>query len=177
MKVLVTGAAGALGRLVCDRLAADRTVELFRTDRLPSSTPGHFPCDITDPAAVTDLIGRTRPDRIFHLAGSASGEFERDRAVNADGARFLCEAACALALSARIVVIGSAAEYGLVAPAENPVVVETLTTPVKVLFPVTCALYCVPATVCCIKSPIWTLTDDARVSVPFAAETELIVIA
>ena len=36
------------------RLAADRTVKLFRTDRLPSSTPGHFPCDITDPAAVTD---------------------------------------------------------------------------------------------------------------------------
>ncbi len=121
MKVLVTGAAGGLGRLVCARLADDRAVELFRTDRMPSDAPGHLPCDITDPAAVTALLGRTRPERIYHLAGSATGEYERDRAVNADGARFLCEAVRAPGLRSRIVVIGSAAEYGLIAPAENPV--------------------------------------------------------
>jgi GDP-4-dehydro-6-deoxy-D-mannose reductase len=121
MKVLVTGAAGGLGRLVCARLAADRAVELFPSDRMPSDLPGQLPCDITDPAAVSALLARTRPDRIYHLAGSASGDFARDLAVNADGARHLCEAVRALALPARIVVIGSAAEYGLVAPAENPV--------------------------------------------------------
>jgi GDP-4-dehydro-6-deoxy-D-mannose reductase len=119
--VLVTGASGGLGRLVGGRLEDDRTVELFRTDRMPSDAPGHLPCDITDPAAVTALIGRTRPDRIYHLAGSATGEFARDQAVNADGARYLCEAVHGLALRSRIVVIGSAAEYGLIAATENPV--------------------------------------------------------
>jgi nucleoside-diphosphate-sugar epimerase len=119
--VLVTGAAGGLGRLLCGRLAADGIVELVRTDRTGAEAPGHLPCDITDAAAVAALLGRTRPERIYHLAGSASGDFERDRAVNADGARFLCEAVRGLGLRSRIVVIGSAAEYGLIAPAENPV--------------------------------------------------------
>jgi len=117
----VTGAAGGLGRLLCGRLAEDGTVELVRTDRRGADASGDLPCDITDPAAVAALVGRTRPDRIYHLAGSASGDFERDCAVNADGARFLCEAVRGLGLRSRIVVIGSAAEYGLIAPAENPV--------------------------------------------------------
>jgi nucleoside-diphosphate-sugar epimerase len=121
MRVLVTGANGALGRVLTGRLAGDRGVELVRTDRTPTDAPGHVPCDITDAVAVTALVDRTRPDRIFHLAGSTSGDFERDRAVNADGARFLCEAVRGVGLRARVVVIGSAAEYGLVEPAENPV--------------------------------------------------------
>jgi GDP-4-dehydro-6-deoxy-D-mannose reductase len=121
MKVLVTGASGALGRLLCRRLAGDRAVELLRTDRTPADVPGLLPCDVTDAGAVSALVARTRPDRIFHLAGSVSGDFERDRAVNADGARHLCDAVHTLGLRPRIAVIGSAAEYGLVTPGENPV--------------------------------------------------------
>ncbi len=117
----MTGAAGALGRLLAGRLARAGSVELFHSDRAPSGAPGDLPCDVTDAAAVAALVGRTRPDRIFHLAGSASGDYARDRAVNADGAWSLCEAVRAAGLTTRIVVIGSAAEYGLVAPEENPV--------------------------------------------------------
>ncbi|MFI5279536.1 MAG: NAD-dependent epimerase/dehydratase family protein [Gemmatimonadales bacterium] len=120
MKVLVTGAAGALGRLLVDRLGHDASVELVRTDRT-GGAPGIVACDLPDAAAVSALLARARPDRIFHLAGSVSGDFEQDRAVNADAARFLCEVVRTLGLSSRIVVIGSAAEYGLVAPAENPI--------------------------------------------------------
>lgn len=117
----MTGAAGALGRLLTARLERDRSVELVRSDREGAGGPGLVPCDVTDGAAVAALLARTRPDRIFHLAGSASGDFARDRAVNADAARFLCEAVLAAGPRPRIVVIGSAAEYGVVAPAENPV--------------------------------------------------------
>ncbi len=132
MRVLVTGAAGGLGRLLCARLAADRAVEMFASDRTHTGAPGHLPCDITNAAAVAALVGRTRPDRIFHLAGSASEDFERDRAVNADGTRFLCEAVHGLGFHSRIVVMGSAAEYGLVAPAENPVSEARALRPVTV---------------------------------------------
>jgi nucleoside-diphosphate-sugar epimerase len=132
MRVLVTGANGALGRVLTGRLAGDRGVELFRTDRTPTDAPGHVPCDITDAAAVSALVGRTRPDRIYHLAGSGSGDFERDRAVNADGTRFLCEAVRGVGLRPRVVVIGSAAEYGLVEPAENPVSEARVLRPVTV---------------------------------------------
>lgn len=132
MRVLVTGAGGGLGRLLCARLAGEASVELLRTDRTNADAPGYVACDITNAGAVAALIGRARPERIYHLAGSALGEFERDRAVNADAARFLCEAVRGLGLRSRIVVIGSAAEYGLVAPAENPVSESRATRPVSV---------------------------------------------
>lgn len=121
MRVLVTGANGALGRVLCRRFAADGTVELQRTDRAGGDGPGGLPCDITDAGAVRALLERTRPERIFHLAGLSSGEFERDFAVNVEGARHLCEGTLALGLAPRLVLIGSAAEYGFVAPGENPV--------------------------------------------------------
>ena len=117
----MTGAAGGMGRLLVGLLQADPTVELFRTDLTGPEDAGCIACDLTDAAAVMALMRRTRPERIFHLAGTMTGEFERDRAINADAARFLCEAVRALGLRSRIVVIGSSAEYGLVAPHENPV--------------------------------------------------------
>jgi GDP-4-dehydro-6-deoxy-D-mannose reductase len=121
-----------MGRLLTARLEREGGLEVLQASRAPSEALGHFVCDVADAAAVTALVRRTRPDRIYHLAGSGSGEFERDRAVNADGARFLCEAVLALRLHTRIVVIGSAAEYGLVAPAENPVSEARALRPVTV---------------------------------------------
>ncbi len=132
MKVLVTGANGALGRLLAGRLAHDGSVELVRSVHTGAGVDGGVPCDVTDVGAVKALVDRTRPDRIFHLAGSTSGEFEMARAVNADGARFLCQAVRGLGLRTRIVVIGSAAEYGFVAPGENPVPESRATRPVTV---------------------------------------------
>lgn len=132
MKVLVTGAGGALGRLLCRRLAGEGGVEVVRADLTPSEAPGSFVCDIADADAVTALVRETRPDRIFHLAGNLSSDFEQSRAVNADGARFLCEAVLRCSLRSRLVVIGSAAEYGLVAPAENPVSEARALRPVSV---------------------------------------------
>jgi GDP-4-dehydro-6-deoxy-D-mannose reductase len=132
MRVLVTGASGALGRLLCRRLAGDRGVELLRADLSLSDAPASFVCDVADANAVLALVGETLPDRIFHLAGSASSDFEQARAANADGARFLCEAVRRCGLRSRLVVIGSAAEYGLVAPAENPVSEARVLKPVSV---------------------------------------------
>jgi GDP-4-dehydro-6-deoxy-D-mannose reductase len=132
MRVLVTGASGALGRLLCRRLAGDGGVEVLRADLTPSDVPGSFVCDVADADAVLALVGETRPDRVFHLAGSLSSDFEQARAVNADGARFLCEAVLRIGLRSRLVVIGSAAEYGLVAPAENPVSESRALRPVSV---------------------------------------------
>ena len=128
----MTGAASAMGRLLCRRLAQERGVELVRSVHTLAAGDGALPCDVTDAAAVAALVGRERPDRIFHLAGSVSGDFERDRAVNADGARFLCQAVRGAALRSRIVVIGSAAEYGFVTPDENPISERRATRPVTV---------------------------------------------
>jgi nucleoside-diphosphate-sugar epimerase len=107
-------------------------VEILRADLTLGDAPGSFLCDVADAAAVLALVGATMPDRIFHLAGNLSSDFEQSRAVNADGARFLCEAILLRGLRSRLIVIGSASEYGLVAPAENPVSEARALRPVSV---------------------------------------------
>jgi len=132
MKVLVTGANGGLGRLLITRLAAEGRDELFLTGRAAAGLRNYVACDITDPRAVAQLVRNIQPDRVFHLAGSFSGDYERDRAINADGALHVCEAVRLMPFRTRIIVIGSAAEYGAVSPEENPVSENRVLRPVSI---------------------------------------------
>jgi D-erythronate 2-dehydrogenase len=108
MHILITGAAGMIGRKLTARLVADKTLNGKPIDRLTlidvSATPrpeefsAHVEtvaADIADPAAAGAAIGG-RPDVIFHLAAVVSGEaevdFEKGVHVNFDGSRALLEA-------------------------------------------------------------------------------------
>lgn len=75
------------------------------------------------------MLGAIRPDRIYHLAGSFTNEFASDLAANVTAAYHVFEAALALEASPRIVVIGSAAEYGDVLPHGNPLPETALLRP------------------------------------------------
>src|SRR4051794_15447795 len=75
MRVLVTGAAGSIGNVVCSGLV-DRGREVAGVDRLPSPDgfPGEwFTADCADPDAVEavfDALSRGgRLDAVVHLAG------------------------------------------------------------------------------------------------------------
>ncbi len=108
MHVLVTGAAGMVGRKLTERLAregqvAGRSIDrLTLTDVVPPTLPPELAGraearteDFADPAIAADLIAQ-RPNLIFHLAAIISGEAERDfdkgYRVNLDGTRILLEA-------------------------------------------------------------------------------------
>ena len=105
--VLVTGAAGMLGRKLTARLVrqpelAGRPIErLTLTDLEPLATPvfaglaAPLLADLSDPDVAEVLIA-SRPNLIFHLAAIVSGEAERDfdkgYRVNLDATRSLLEA-------------------------------------------------------------------------------------
>jgi nucleoside-diphosphate-sugar epimerase len=108
MHVLVTGAAGMIGRKLAARLASDggldgRPIErLTLTDIVAPQPPvglaGGFEtiaADLPAPGVAEGLVV-ARPDVIFHLAGVVSGEAELDLEkgyrVNLDGTRALLEA-------------------------------------------------------------------------------------
>ena len=108
MHVLITGAAGMIGRKLTDRLAQDGSlhgepVERFTLlDIVPPAKPAQFrglvetiAADLSQPAEAGRVIA-ARPDAIFHLAGVVSGEaeldFEKGYRVNLDGTRALLEA-------------------------------------------------------------------------------------
>jgi len=72
MKILVTGANGLLGTKLIDRLQHDASVDLYATARRPGIVPVQpdrfFETDLTDAAAVQNLVARVQPDAIIHTA-------------------------------------------------------------------------------------------------------------
>lgn len=108
MHVLITGAAGMIGRKLTERLITDRTLNTHTIEKLtlidvvPPARPAGFSdhiktraADLADPGVAEKAVSE-RPDVIFHLAGVVSGEaetdFDKGYRVNLDGTRALLEA-------------------------------------------------------------------------------------
>ena len=108
MHILITGAAGMIGRKLIERLTVDRALngqpidKLTLMDIVAPSRPAGFSDhvkvrtgDLADPAIAMKAVSE-RPDVIFHLAGVVSGEAELNLVkgyhVNLDGTRSLLEA-------------------------------------------------------------------------------------
>ncbi len=132
MKVLVTGAAGMIGRKLCERLARDGAFGAKEIDTLvaidvvkPILAQTTFEivaesADIADAKLAPRLIAE-KPDVIFHLAAIVSGEaevdFDKGYAINLDGTRYLLDAIRHAHLDGgaykpRVVFASSAAVYG-----------------------------------------------------------------
>jgi GDP-4-dehydro-6-deoxy-D-mannose reductase len=116
VKALVTGAGGFVGQTLVAHLQSEGD-EVVAVDRV------HGP-DVTDAAAVREVIGRERPDAVYHLAAvthigaSWDAPLEVFR-INAEGT-FNVLAACKAAGVDRVLVVGSADEYGAVRPEDLP---------------------------------------------------------
>ena len=108
MHILITGAAGMIGRKLTGRLVKDGSLNGSPIDTLtlldvvapqaPQGFPGKVEAAVSDlaaPGAAAKAVA-ARPDVIFHLAGVVSGEaetdFEKGYRVNLDGTRALLEA-------------------------------------------------------------------------------------
>lgn len=119
--ILITGAAGMVGRAVAEALPAGETIV---TDLTPGALPPHLhfvPLDVTgdDPDVV---IGKYRPEVVIHLASIVTPPpgMDRETAYEVDvmGTRRVLEA-CVKHGVRRIVVTSSGAAYGY--HADNPV--------------------------------------------------------
>jgi GDP-4-dehydro-6-deoxy-D-mannose reductase len=125
-RCLVTGATGFVGPHLTARLAAAGH-EVWTTDRTAGATgERHIRADLLDMDATAALVEAARPDWIFHLAGlsSVAYSFAHPQEVlhaNLTGACNLFEAMRAAAPRARVVVVGSAEEYGAVEPGRQPI--------------------------------------------------------
>lgn len=136
-RILVTGAAGTLGRKLCfglaraGRLGARRIELLAMTDLAAMTTPPAAACpvetlraDLTAPGVAARLVA-LRPDVVLHLAatleGVAAARFDVGYAINFDAARALFEAIRVAAPPSppRVVSASSIAVFG--GPAPDPV--------------------------------------------------------
>jgi len=110
MHILITGAAGMIGRKLAARLAKDGQLngqkidDLTLIDVVAPEKPAGFTgaieastSDLSNPGAAAKAIAK-KPDVIFHLAGVVSGEaeidFDKGYRVNLDGTRALYKRGC-----------------------------------------------------------------------------------
>ena len=121
MTILVTGANGGLGKVLLPTLREKYKESVIGTGRDNAEYTDYLCCDLTDASSVARLIKEVSPRIIFHLAGSFTGEFENDFRVNTLSAKHLFDSLLTENLDTRVVIFGSAAEYGAVEPEDNPI--------------------------------------------------------
>ena len=138
MHILITGAAGMIGRKLTERLAKDEALagkpidKLILLDAVSPARSESFKGKVesvaadlaTSEEAAKAIAGR--PEMIFHLAGVVSGEaeldFDKGYRVNLDGTRALLEAIRAIGdgYRPRLVYTSSIAVFGAPFPPSIP---------------------------------------------------------
>jgi nucleoside-diphosphate-sugar epimerase len=133
-RVLLFGAGGFLGRVVGERLEADPRASAVV--RVASRTPGEPPPgwvrhDLVSspPQALAELLDLTRPDVVVSCVGRLAGSTAELVAANVTATARLVDGVLAGGQAVRLVVLGSAAEYG-VTPRGRPCREDDATDPV-----------------------------------------------
>lgn len=107
---LVTGATGFIGRHLVDFLRRHSEGEIICGSRTAGN--GAVRLDLSDPDEIHHAIGQIEPTRVFHCAGAFTNQWESDFPANVEWTRSLLESVRVLAPTCRVLLIGSAAEYG-----------------------------------------------------------------
>jgi len=145
--ILVTGSTGFVGSHMVDFLLQNiKKINIYCTKRYHLSRldkVSHFynkvhwiDCDITDPIAVTNMIKKTKPLKIFHFAAESfvSPSWDhpsRFMSVNYNGTLNILDAIKNFSKNTKIIIPGSGEEYGEVLKKKLPINNNTVLSPVN----------------------------------------------
>jgi GDP-4-dehydro-6-deoxy-D-mannose reductase len=134
MRVLVTGICGFLGRYLAAHLLKKRlkiygTVHEIKHVKNIAHLKNAITlrrCDVRNPRMVKNVIEKSRPDFIFHLAAQSYPTISWEDPIgtmetNVLGTVNLFEAIRRLRINPKILIACSSAEYGLVREEETPI--------------------------------------------------------
>jgi nucleoside-diphosphate-sugar epimerase len=125
MRVLITGSSGFLGKHLV-KTCLDNGHDVIGMDIKPSNivAPGfeEHECDITNAEQVNDVVEKSKPDVVVHLA-AALAQFVHDQKrlhqINVDGTSNVIEAATKAA-SKQFIFLSSVEVYGVKVPIPCP---------------------------------------------------------
>jgi GDP-4-dehydro-6-deoxy-D-mannose reductase len=121
---LVTGAGGFIARHLVGALRRRGTGRIIGADVRASVADGYdawHAADLTDAAAARAVVAAAAPSAVFHLVGAIRGTDAELHSSNVITAANVLEAVRTAAPAARVALVGSAAEYGRVPAASQPV--------------------------------------------------------
>jgi len=134
LKALITGIDGFVGGHLARFLLGQSDIKLFGTTFGPAENYRGLAevgiavhqIDLTDEAAVASLLGDIRPDQIYHLAAQSIPpiSYQNPWATlqnNIHSQLNVLHSVAQAGLSTRVLVVGSAEEYGQVSPGEVPI--------------------------------------------------------
>src|SRR3954447_16334490 len=109
MRVLVTGASGFIGHVLCDELRQRGHQAIGLVRRAGSSPAEEVVADLGDGEALRAAVPSARADAVVHLAAEIASQRseEKIRAVNVDGTRRLLDACLAAAPPPRFVFVST----------------------------------------------------------------------
>ncbi|GHC85837.1 NAD(P)-dependent oxidoreductase [Streptomyces violaceochromogenes] len=128
MRILVLGFTGYLGTHVVERLRALPGAQVLGGGRSPAADLD-VDLALVRPERLAKALTSAAPDTVINCAGATGGDTVTLAEVNARGPAVLCAALREAAPAARLVHLGSAAEYGPGAPG-IPVTESAATCPV-----------------------------------------------
>jgi GDP-4-dehydro-6-deoxy-D-mannose reductase len=130
MKVLVLGSDGFFGRNVVSVLAPNHEV-IRGTRRVVAHESDQYHVDLLEPESIAKALQELRPEAIVNCAGVV--ENSEKALINPIMTRNLLEQVVSLELKPkRVIISGSAAEYGVVDPNEIPVKETTPLNPTSI---------------------------------------------
>lgn len=132
MKCLITGVNGFAGSYLAEYLLTKK-LEILGTI-YPKDSPKitkiqTFPCNLSQQDEIQEIIKKTKPDIIFHLAGQSYVPFSWQDPIgtfniNVMGTLYLLDAIRKYSPNSKTLIIGSGDEYGEV-DGERPLTEET----------------------------------------------------
>lgn len=128
--VLITGSSGALGQAVIRCLSIESDYRILATGRY--AVDKDLKVDLRQPGELATAVRKFEPELILHLAATFTDEFDEAFATNVEATRLMLKAVQQSGRQIRVLLIGSAAEYGLIRPEENPISESHVLNPVSV---------------------------------------------
>ncbi|MAY06910.1 MAG: hypothetical protein CMO72_07125 [Verrucomicrobiales bacterium] len=124
MNSIITGAFGFSGRYLTQSIS-DEVICVSRSKKNKTNIDNDnnylVDCDLLNKTAANNLIKQYQPKTIYHLAGSFTQNFEEDYNSNVITTKNILDAVMQFSPKSRILLIGSAAEYGLIKFEDCPI--------------------------------------------------------
>lgn len=130
VRALIIGSHGFCARHLASKLAESKQAIVLTADIHPTPPVGqdvhsYSTVDLGRRESVNSLVRQTKPDWVFNLAALTTGSFEAVHRTNLLGTVHLLDAVRASSPAARVLLVGSAAEYGPVDADSMPVTEDT----------------------------------------------------